>query len=639
MTTLRDPQMDTSTADYTIGGDWEFNNKMTYTSHPSFTADTDIVDKKYVDDSSVGAVNEDNIYYVGKHGNDTTGTGLNIDHAFLTIQKGIDTADTQSPSISSQYVVKVLDAGSYDSFSLSGVYYVHVDAPSAQLRSTGGTYILEDNTSLTFDTATFASGSGTLIKTTLDSTSYLKANEIYGTNATIAIQIDDGSLNATVDRINIGSSNTAVKALVDSTLFLKSKYINGKIDVQGDGAARIEVNTLFGDITVGNQGDLYIIVNGIFTGNITAVEGATIKMLIGTRTSGYTDNIDTNATVDISYIGQHQIFSHRNMLIGADYIVNPRQEKPDGIHSAVSDNTYVADNTIYLCPYNGLVDISIGSDNNLKGTFVGAVVERYGYFIPIENKDAIAIVRAGVASISARAAWTAGPRTGLQWLQLALISWDGAADAFSTDPVSTWTAPPTLKTNWHYENSITGKYWKLNLIGNYETYKVENIVITTPNITNMGIFLFCADPIPQVGNVLEVSNLRVNAGPFAEDFLPRPQSEEISLCQRYYCKSYDSGTEPGTATRTGSQSVDKAAGGTNQYIGMNVRFPSTMLKTPSLTPYSTQSGASGHIYVEGVGDSPSSGVHVGDSGGQITQNTPLSGTFHASYQWIADARV
>jgi len=159
--------------------------------------------------ASTGSPNEANIYYVRSNGSDSN-TGLNIGDAFLTIQKGIDTADLQSPSATNQYVVRIADGGAYDSFTLGSKPYISINASGANLLSTGGSYILGNSNSITFDRAGYASSGGLLITKGGSGTSYLKGNSISGTTIGLAIEVTSGSLYADVKVIDIVSTSDAI---------------------------------------------------------------------------------------------------------------------------------------------------------------------------------------------------------------------------------------------------------------------------------------------------------------------------------------------------------------------------------------------------------------------------------------------
>lgn len=82
------------------------------------------------------------------------------------------------------------------------------------------------------------------------------------------------------------------------------------------------------------------------------------------------------------------------------------------------------------------------------------------------------------------------------------------------------------------------------------------------------------------------SDMQVELGYAVTSFDQRPQGMELMLCQRYYQKSYDQGTVPGTATRTGAVylgTYSNTATGTNN--GVSYRFPVLMRGGPGVVFY------------------------------------------------------
>lgn len=75
---------------------------------------------------------EEQIYYVGKHGNDSN-DGLTIGEAFLTFGAAISEATAQSPSTSNRFVIKCLDNGIYTE-NIVLVSDVDIHAPSATIQ-------------------------------------------------------------------------------------------------------------------------------------------------------------------------------------------------------------------------------------------------------------------------------------------------------------------------------------------------------------------------------------------------------------------------------------------------------------------------------------------------------------------------
>lgn len=103
--------------------------------------------------SSFNAVNENNIYYVGKHGSDSN-TGLNIENAFLTFGHALTVAASMSPSSSNIFAIECLDAGTYTE-NITTVSYVNIRAPNATL---AGTMSLAANGNVLFAGQNIATG-------------------------------------------------------------------------------------------------------------------------------------------------------------------------------------------------------------------------------------------------------------------------------------------------------------------------------------------------------------------------------------------------------------------------------------------------------------------------------------------------
>lgn len=90
-------------------------------------------------------------------------------------------------------------------------------------------------------------------------------------------------------------------------------------------------------------------------------------------------------------------------------------------------------------------------------------------------------------------------------------------------------------------------------------------------------------------NAGTVANVQLEVGSVATPFEHRPYGTELALCQRYYEKSYDIGTAPGTIT-------DIGAVGTRQ-IGVNIVFDVVFFARkraiPSITYYNPVTGDAG----------------------------------------------
>lgn len=97
----------------------------------------------------------------------------------------------------------------------------------------------------------------------------------------------------------------------------------------------------------------------------------------------------------------------------------------------------------------------------------------------------------------------------------------------------------------------------------------------------------------QTSGTWDIANVQFEPGSAATPFERRQYGQELALCQRYYSKSYSTGTAPATNTSEGSftYTATQTATSANQYT---IYYPVTMRAVPTVTIY-TPSGTSGNI--------------------------------------------
>ncbi len=156
-----------------------------------------------------------------------------------------------------------------------------------------------------------------------------------------------------------------------------------------------------------------------------------------------------------------------------------------------------------------------------------------------------------------------------------------------------------------------------------------------------------AETFVGAGNI-DIIQVEVCAGEVALPFQPRSFAEELALCQRYFEKSYDTGTTPGNSTSNGafsySQGYTRGAGGT--YFGeFSTPFKIPKRVVPTVNIYSTF-GTVNAFYDGSTGLTVTGGVIstlAGQNGFQISSLTAISSAVSAgdgiSYQWTADAEL
>jgi len=87
-----------------------------------------------------------------------------------------------------------------------------------------------------------------------------------------------------------------------------------------------------------------------------------------------------------------------------------------------------------------------------------------------------------------------------------------------------------------------------------------------------------------------ISGVQLEVGSVATPFERRSYTQELALCQRYYCKTYSTTAAPGGVTSAGNISTMALASGVAQ---VNFIFPVDMRSEPSVTLYNAVTGATG----------------------------------------------
>ena len=129
--------------------------------------------------------------------------------------------------------------------------------------------------------------------------------------------------------------------------------------------------------------------------------------------------------------------------------------------------------------------------------------------------------------------------------------------------------------------------------------------------------------------------VKLELGTIKSQWVPRNAQEELMLASRYYTKSYEANTAPGTATSVGS--VNFYNNETTSSVGF-IPFRAIMQAVPVRTVYNPVSGASGSVRTNSANKVASGGV-VGVSGISAIYGAGYTIYKTASFQFTAEAEL
>lgn len=320
-----------------------------------------------------------------------------------------------------------------------------------------------------------------------------------------------------------------------------------------------------------------------------------------------------------------------NLLINGEGTFFQRQDPAAA--TARADDAYAGDRW-YVLTQTASIN-SQRSTGNLakyahKLTQNQAAAQRLGYASIVEHQDSYALrsqtVRfAGKCKISAS-----------QAVRFAILEWTGTADSVTSDVVNDWTSASYTAGNFFLAANLT-----VTAVGTITpaaaTWTSFALTGTVSATCNNLIVIFWTEGTAAQNVTLELTEMQLTRGALAVSYAPRLQTDELLLCQRYYCKSYAIDTNPGTVTNTGCIAYVTAS--TAGEWGPNVFYPVEMRTTPTKTFYSTNSGASGNKY------NATDAVDVAMTTTNVAGNRSHGGSSnHVSakvyrYQFTADAEL
>lgn len=206
-------------------------------------------------------------------------------------------------------------------------------------------------------------------------------------------------------------------------------------------------------------------------------------------------------------------------------------------------------------------------------------------------------------------------------------TWESKTITLTLDTTGTWLTDTGVGLEVSFAMA-SGSTWQ----GVADTWQAGNLFATSNQVNFLAT----------IGNKFLLDNVKLEEGTEVTSFLPRPFGDELALCQRYFEKSYDIGTNPGTITNNGYEFVYLSGLPTVAHInGGVINFAVQKRISPTMTSYSPNSGISGRAF-DSTG-TPADVLATINVIGMSRTNWFASGQINAvsllTMHWTADAEL
>jgi hypothetical protein len=256
----------------------------------------------------------------------------------------------------------------------------------------------------------------------------------------------------------------------------------------------------------------------------------------------------------------------KNVIIGGDFTTNPWQRGTSST-PAVSSTTWLADRWLIASLMStgqflnrSTTDVPTADEAGVAATLAyelaASVAEAspgagayYGLQQRIEgyNIAHLGFGKAGTRYLTL-SFWHKHTKTGTYSVTFRNSAGNRSYAAEYTQSVTnTWekaeiTIPVDTTGTWLYDNGIGLQVYFAFVTGtNYQgtpgAWAAANYLGSTNQV----------NALDSLSNYCRIALVQLEAGPEATEFEARDVGTELALCQRYYCKSYTQGTNPGTA--------------------------------------------------------------------------------------------
>jgi len=276
-------------------------------------------------------------------------------------------------------------------------------------------------------------------------------------------------------------------------------------------------------------------------------------------------------------LGTNSLFGYRNRLINGGFSINQRAT------STGATNTYTLDR--WICANQSAnttitqqTDQANGIPFNIR-VGNGATAQKFGVIQYVESANCRDL-RGKQVTLSFSVRFNGGTPT----IRYGIIEWTGTADTITTPIISNYgTTPPTIATGGTLNSTI------FNPTAADTWYNLTLTYTAGSSMNNLAVVIMTNSSSSFNSNRnLDIANVQLEEGSTATPFEFRPISTELSLCQRYYYKTYNLNVVPGTATFVGAAMGVVNSGGYPLMSGLTLK--TTMRSSPNVVFYNPNDG-------------------------------------------------
>ena len=320
---------------------------------------------------------------------------------------------------------------------------------------------------------------------------------------------------------------------------------------------------------------------------VLKVDSANARVGVNNQSPAYA--LDVNGTIEgtqfiqgTDYLSPYQGF--RNKIINGDFRINQR-----GFTSSTTSATYGFDRWLFFAS-GGTVTYSTQSFTVGSPAATGYEAEKFARLVSAGQSGTgdIAVFQQRIedvrtfANSTVTVSFFAKAASGTPKVTVELAQVFGTGGSPSAD-VNNYVGQVTLSTSWtRYSVTINVPNINGKTIGtNSDSILNVNLWISAGSSYNARL-----NSIGIQNNTFDFWGVQVERGSVATPFEQRPLQTELALCQRYYEKSYDLNTVPGTALAAGwvnGSHISTAV--TTSYIGLGFTYKVSKRATPTVTIY------------------------------------------------------